>query len=80
MVGKLDSARHRNSPAVQAVYTIGVDEARQIGRTSNTRDQHQVFGTDSELAGGNLDCAQDSEVSTTGTPIRFNNAFISCNR
>src|SRR5262249_60221199 len=51
VIGQLDPFRHCDRAAMQTVHAIGMKESRQVRCAADARNDHQVFGFDSEPPG-----------------------------
>ena len=49
VIGKLCARGHRHRPPVQAVHSVGVNEARKVRRAADARNQKEVLGLDGKL-------------------------------
>ena len=76
LVGELDPGSHRHGPAVQAVDTVGMDVARQVGRATDPGDGEQFLRLDAQFSGCHLDAPENTEIATAWTPVRIDDAFI----
>src|SRR5262249_42258422 len=80
VIAELDSLGYRDRAPVQTVDPIGMKEARQVRRASDSGNDHQVLGFDTQPSRGHLEGFQYTEVTTARTPVGINNALVFLNR
>src|SRR5262249_16248050 len=75
VIGKLDTRRDRERPAMQGVHAVRVDEAREVRGTSDAANGYDVVGLDLEFDERLLERRQYTKIAATGAPVGIDPSF-----
>src|SRR5712691_1438380 len=69
MIRKFHSSGYSQSPTVQGVHAVSIDEAGKVGRTADTADGDHVVVRYPQLDQGLLDRGEHTKIAASWTPI-----------
>ena len=75
VVAELEAGSHGKGATMQRVHAVGVDEAGEIGRTTDAAYGDHVVIWDLKIDQRLLNGGQHPEVATSGTPVRVHLAL-----
>src|SRR5204863_4187885 len=76
VVAQLRPRGHRERATMKSVHPISIDEARQVGGTTDAADDQHLMRLESQLEERCFQRGENGKIAATRTPVRMNLAFV----
>ena len=76
VVAQLRTRGHREGATMKSVHPVSIDEAWQVGGTTDAADDQHLVRLESQLEECRFQRGENGEIAATRTPVGMNLAFV----